>query len=119
MGTRPDDDRRAVNGIFVLRTGAPCRDLPDRYGPRIMRQPLRAPGQARYPAERVRGLGPALAAVIAVDRQVHRPRPPARLGPKKAGEDLAVGRSRGGLSTKIHDGWMGVAPAGPSARPRP
>ena len=28
------DDRRVVNGIFyVLRTGAPWRDLPDRYGP--------------------------------------------------------------------------------------
>ena len=28
------DDRRVVNGIFwVLRTGSPWRDLPDRYGP--------------------------------------------------------------------------------------
>jgi transposase len=28
------DDRRVLNGIFyVLRTGAPWRDLPDRYGP--------------------------------------------------------------------------------------
>ena len=28
------DDRRVVNGIFyVLRTGAPWRDLPERYGP--------------------------------------------------------------------------------------
>jgi len=32
---RPNDDhRRIVNGIlWVLRTGAPWRDLPDRYGP--------------------------------------------------------------------------------------
>lgn len=30
------NDRRALNGIFwVLRSGAPWRDLPDRYGPRI------------------------------------------------------------------------------------
>lgn len=29
------DDRRTLNGIFwVLRSGAPWRDLPDRYGPR-------------------------------------------------------------------------------------
>ena len=29
------DDRRVLNGIFwVLRSGAPWRDLPDRYGPR-------------------------------------------------------------------------------------
>ncbi len=28
------DDRRVLNGIFwVLRTGAPWRDLPQRYGP--------------------------------------------------------------------------------------
>jgi transposase len=29
------EDRRVLNGIFwVLRSGAPWRDLPDRYGPR-------------------------------------------------------------------------------------
>lgn len=29
------DDRRVMNGIFyVLRTGIPWRDLPERYGPR-------------------------------------------------------------------------------------
>ena len=29
------DDRRVLNGIFyILRTGAPWRDLPARYGPR-------------------------------------------------------------------------------------
>lgn len=29
------DDRRVLNGVFyILRTGAPWRDLPERYGPR-------------------------------------------------------------------------------------
>ena len=29
------DDRKIVNGIFyILRTGAPWRDVPERYGPR-------------------------------------------------------------------------------------
>ena len=29
------DDRRVIDGIFyILRTGAPWRDLPERYGPR-------------------------------------------------------------------------------------
>jgi transposase len=33
-GARREDDRRIVNGIFyVLRTGSPWRDLPDRYCP--------------------------------------------------------------------------------------
>ena len=33
-GARRGDDRQVVNGIFyVLRTGSPWRDLPERYGP--------------------------------------------------------------------------------------
>jgi transposase len=33
-GPKPRDNRRVLNGIFwVLRAGAPWRDLPDRYGP--------------------------------------------------------------------------------------
>ena len=32
-GAAPVDDRRVINGIFyVLRTGSPWRDLPERYG---------------------------------------------------------------------------------------
>ncbi len=34
-GPERKDDRRVLNGIFyILRTGAPWRDLPERYGPR-------------------------------------------------------------------------------------
>lgn len=33
-GVARSDDRRVLNGIFyILRTGSPWRDLPDRYGP--------------------------------------------------------------------------------------
>lgn len=33
-GAPREDDRRILNGIFwVLRSGAPWRDLPERYGP--------------------------------------------------------------------------------------
>jgi len=33
-GRKPRNNRRVLNGIFwVLRTGAPWRDLPERYGP--------------------------------------------------------------------------------------
>ena len=34
-GPKRKDDRQILNGIFyILRTGAPWRDLPERYGPR-------------------------------------------------------------------------------------
>jgi len=34
-GPKRRDDRQVLNGIFyILRTGAPWRDLPERYGPR-------------------------------------------------------------------------------------
>jgi transposase len=34
-GPQRKDDRQILNGIFyILRTGAPWRDLPERYGPR-------------------------------------------------------------------------------------
>ena len=34
-GPKRKDDRTVLNGIFyILRTGAPWRDLPSRYGPR-------------------------------------------------------------------------------------
>ncbi len=34
-GPKRVDDRRVLNGIFyILRSGAPWRDLPERYGPR-------------------------------------------------------------------------------------
>jgi transposase len=33
-GVARQDDRRVLNGIFyILRTGSPWRDLPERYGP--------------------------------------------------------------------------------------
>jgi len=33
-GVPRSDDRRVLNGIFyILRTGSPWRDLPERYGP--------------------------------------------------------------------------------------
>jgi len=36
-GVRRVNDRRVLNGIFwVLRSGAPWRDLPESYGPRTV-----------------------------------------------------------------------------------
>lgn len=59
-------------------------------------------GEGRRLAAGVRGAGRALAWIAAPDRQLHRPGPPARRRRKQGGEDHALGRSRGGLSTKIH-----------------
>lgn len=65
-------------------------------------QPVQPLGQARPLVECVRETGTAFATVTAGYRQFHRPRPPARLAWEKGSEDHAIGRSRGGLSTKIH-----------------
>lgn len=43
-----------------------------------------------------------VAAVIATDRLLNHPRSPTRRRRKKGGPDHAIGRSRGGLSTKIN-----------------
>ena len=43
------DDRRVLNAIFfILRTGSPWRDLPERYGP--TRRPTTASTAGRRPA---------------------------------------------------------------------
>src|SRR6187401_2271831 len=65
-------------------------------------QPLPPLGEGRRLAAPLRGAGRAITAVAASDRQLDRPGAPARCGGKKGGELHAIGRSRGGLSTKIH-----------------
>jgi transposase len=52
--------------------------------------------------ESFQGVGRKSGLRIPDHRQLHRPRPPARSGRKGGSEDQAIGRSRGGLSTKIN-----------------
>ena len=59
-------------------------------------------GSAGRLAEGVRGAGPAFAGLAASDRLVDCPCSPARRRWQKGGPDHAIGRSRGGLTTKIH-----------------
>ncbi len=56
------DDRRVINGIFyVLRTGSPWRDLPERYGPLYDGlQPLQSLGEGRGLAGDLRDPGGAV-----------------------------------------------------------
>jgi|GEM_PF-193768 len=79
VGVTAADNRRFVDAVIHrYRTGIPWRDLPESFGDRC--------GQR-----------------ICDDRQHDRAGPPTqRRCKKKAGEDQAIGKSKGGLSTKIH-----------------
>src|SRR5690606_16706379 len=65
-------------------------------------QPLQSLGEGGGVAARLRGAGGEIATIAAPDRQLDHPGPPARRRRKKDGPDNAIGRSRGGLSTKIN-----------------
>ncbi|WP_157134739.1 IS5 family transposase [Sphingomonas sp. PAMC 26605] len=98
------DDRRVLNGIFwVLRSGAPWRDLPERYGPRTT-------CYNRFSRWRKAGVWDRLMDAITaaydgdiqmIDSTSIRAHQQAATG-KKGDLDHCLGRSRGGLTTKIH-----------------
>jgi len=98
------DDRRVLNGIFwVLRSGAPWRDLPERYGPRTT-------CYNRFVRWRKAGVWDRLMDAITaahdgdvqmIDSTSVRAHQQAATA-KRGGADHCLGRSRGGLTTKIH-----------------
>ncbi|MER8779486.1 IS5 family transposase [Mesorhizobium sp. M0977] len=98
------DDRRVLNGIFwVLRSGAPWRDLPERYGPRTT-------CYNRFVRWRKAGVWNRLMDAITnahdgkvqmIDTSIVRVHQQGANG-KKGDRDHCLGRSRGGLTTKIH-----------------
>ena len=98
------DDRRVLNGIFwVLRSGAPWRDLPERYGPRTT-------CYNRFVRWRKAGVWDRLMDAVSaafdgdiqmIDSTSIRAHQQAATA-KKRGQDHCLGRSRGGLTTKIH-----------------
>ena len=58
-GPERRDDRRVLNGIFyILRSGAPWRDLPERYGPRTTVYNRYVRWGERCLATDIRGSGP-------------------------------------------------------------
>src|SRR5437764_10530291 len=104
VGVTAADNRRFVEAVlYRYRAGIPSRDLPERFGDwnNVHRRFSRWAESGAW--ERIFQQLAADADNVRDDRQHHRARPsataPAR---KKAGEDQAIGRSRGGLSTKIH-----------------
>ncbi|MER8911894.1 IS5 family transposase [Mesorhizobium sp. M0854] len=98
------EDRRVLNGIFwVLRSGAPWRDLPERYGPRTT-------CYNRFVRWRKAGVWHRLMDAVSaahdseiqmIDSTSIRAHQQAATG-KKGDADQCLGRSRGGLTTKIH-----------------
>jgi|SRR5215510_5092211 len=97
------DDRRVLNGIFwVLRSGAPWRDLPERFGPRTT-------CYNRFARWRKAGVRDRLmdAVTAAHDGDIQMidstsVRAHQQSATAKGGADHCLGRSRGGLTTKIH-----------------
>ncbi len=97
------DDRRVLNGIFwVLRSGAPWRDLPDVYGPRTT-------CYNRFVRWRRAGIWTSImdalaaahdAAVQMIDTSMVRVHQHAACIADSASQ--SVGRSRGGLTSKLH-----------------
>ena len=97
------DDRRVLNGIFwVLRAGAPWRDLPETYGPRTT-------CYNRFVRWRRAGVWDRImdalaaghdAAVQMIDTSVVRVHQDGACVADNNHQDM--GRSRGGLTSKIH-----------------
>jgi transposase len=102
-GVRRVNDRRVLNGIFwVLRSGAPWRDLPVCYGPRTT-------CYNRFVRWRMAGVwdrimdslaAPHDAAVQMIDTSIVRVHQHAACIARNRSQSM--GRSRGGLTSKIH-----------------
>jgi transposase len=102
-GVRRVNDRRVLNGIFwVLRSGAPWRDLPVCYGPRTT-------CYNRFVRWRKAGVWDRImdslaaahdAAVQMIDTSIVRVHQHAACIAKNRSQSM--GRSRGGLTSKIH-----------------
>ena len=97
------DDRRVLNGIFwVLQSGAPWRDLPDVYGPRTT-------CYNRFVRWRRAGIWTSIMDALAtahnpavqmIDTSMVRVHQHAACIADSASQ--SVGRSRGGLTSKLH-----------------
>src|SRR5262245_18934535 len=97
-------DRRIMNAIFyVLRTGIPWRDLPERYGPytsaynRFNRWSRRGVWKRIFDALAAKSRD-SLYLIDSTIVKAHR----AASGAKRGEKNQAIGISRGGRTTKIH-----------------
>lgn len=114
-------DRQVINGmVYKIRTGISWRDLPERYGPwqtvytRFRRYAL--DGVFTQPCSRSKLVRTRSATSTGSSRSTPPSSAPTRMPPPSAEkgrqrqdepDDHALGRSRGGLTTKIHLGCDG------------
>ncbi|WP_170219033.1 IS5 family transposase [Xanthobacter autotrophicus] len=99
------DDRRVINGILRrFRTGAPWRDVPERYGPRTTLYNRFVRWRAAGVWDRL--LEAVSAAydgdIVMIDSSCVRVHQHGAAIKKRGDNDRCMGRSRGGLTTKIH-----------------
>jgi transposase len=97
------DDRRILNGIFwVLRSGAPWRDLPDSYGPPTTCYNRFVRWRRAGVWDRIMDALAAIhdPAVQMIDTSIIRVHQHGACIANNSGQH--VGRSRGGLTSKIH-----------------
>ena len=97
------DDRRILNGIFwVLRSGAPWRDLPDSYGPHTTYYNRFVRWRRAGFWDRIMDALAAAhdAAVQMIDTCIIRMHQHGACIANNSGQH--IGRSRGGLTSKIH-----------------
>ena len=105
VGRTAADHRAFVNGVlWVLRSGARWSDLPERYG-------KHKSVHKRFSRWATSGVWDRVFRILAqdksdqclmIDSTIVRAHQQAATGRKKEGPDQALGRSRGGLTTKIH-----------------
>ncbi|MFC5017048.1 IS5 family transposase [Streptomyces lienomycini] len=108
-GRKRLDDRRVLNGIvWKFRTGTAWRDVPERYGPWATLHTRFRRWAADGTFDRMLRAAQAKADaagdiewLVSVDSTVVRAHQHAA-GARKGGRDPALGRSRGGLTSKIH-----------------
>jgi transposase len=94
-GGRWRDHRQVINGIiWRIRTGAPERDLPERYG-------SWQTCYKRFARWETDGTWARIQRAVQRDAERSR-RPQGGLTPQASATQQGLGRSRGGLSTKIH-----------------
>ncbi|MEU7736843.1 IS5 family transposase [Streptomyces griseus] len=109
-GRKRLDDRRVLNGIvWKFRTGTAWRDVPERYGPWATLHTRFRRWAADGTFDRMLRAAQAKADaagdiewLVSVDSTIVRAHQHGAGGSKRGLRDPALGRSRGGLTSKIH-----------------